>query len=111
MIYPDEFSEKESHKDEIYARTAQGIAFYLPSRRRFIPYVWLVYSELNKNETELQLHYTHSMVIVTGTHLRGLQDAVEHFQLRAVRELPPSSLIGEREPTVTRIEITENVTD
>jgi hypothetical protein len=107
----DEFSETETHKHEIYAQTGHGIAFLLPSRRRFIPYVWLLFSELNKDNTELRLHYTHAVVVIVGTRLLKLQEAVENFKLRMVRELPPSSLIGEYDPTVTRIEINEKIDD
>ncbi len=111
MPDPDEFSETEIHKREIYAQTAHGIAFFLPSRRRFIPYVWLLFSELNKDNTELQLHYTHVVVVIVGTRLLKLQEAVEQLKLRMVRELPASSLTGEYDPTVTRIEITEKASE
>jgi hypothetical protein len=84
-----------------------GISFYLPSRRRFIPYSWLHYADLNQASTELYLHYTHAVVTITGRNLEELHEAVEHFQLRAVRELPSSSWQGQS-PMVSRIEIAES---
>jgi hypothetical protein len=84
-----------------------GIAFNLPSRRRFIPYCWLLYTELNQDETELHLHYTHSVVTLTGHRLGPLQEEVERFQLRTVREKVSSFETTER-TSVSRIEITEN---
>jgi hypothetical protein len=83
-----------------------GISFYLPSRRRFIPYSWLHYADLNQTATDLYLHYTHSVVTITGTNLEELHEAVELFQLRVVRELPSSSWQG-KSPGVSRIEIVE----
>ena len=84
-----------------------GISFYLPSRRRLIPYSWLHYADLNQTATDLYLHYTHSVVTITGTNLEELHEAVELFQLRVVRELPSSSWQG-KSPGVSRIEIAEN---
>ena len=84
-----------------------GISFYLPSRRRFIPYSWLHYAELNQAATELYLHYTHAVVTITGANLEELHEAVELFQLRVVRELPSSSWQG-KSPSVSRIEIAED---
>jgi hypothetical protein len=88
--------------------TSVGITFHLPSRRRFIPYSWLLYTELNRDETELHLHYTHSIVIVTGSGLHDLQEKAECFRLCSVRETSPSSLESTSRASVTRIEITEN---
>jgi len=111
MAVLDQISETEPYKQD-YSRMAQGITFHLPTRRRFIPYSWLRYSELNRNETELQLHYTHSVVTITGTHLHHLHDAVEHFQLKAVRELALPAMPGKfPDATVSRIEITEKTDD
>ena len=111
MALLDQISETEPYKQD-YSRMAQGITFHLPTRRRFIPYSWLRYSELNHNETELQLHYTHSVVTITGTHLHHLHDAVEHFQLKAVRELASPAMPGNfPDATVSRIEITEKTYD
>jgi hypothetical protein len=98
--------EEPCFKSDIGA-PSPGIAFQLPSRRRFIPNSWLLYTELNEDQTELRLHYTHSAVTITGSHLSDLQEAVEHFQLQMIRESPASSL-GEKKPHVTRIEVTEN---
>ena len=56
-----------------------GISFYLPSRRRFIPYSWLHYAELNQTAKELYLHYTHAVVTITGANLEELHEAVEIF--------------------------------
>jgi hypothetical protein len=83
-----------------------GISFYLPSRRRFIPYSWLLYADLNQAATELYLHYSHSVVTIAGTNLEELHEAAELFQLRVVRELPSSSWQG-KSPGVSRIEIAE----
>jgi hypothetical protein len=69
---------------------AQGITFHLPSRRRFIPYSWLLYAEMNEAETELYLQYNHCVVTITGTELRVLHKAMEHFHLHAVWECPSS---------------------
>ena len=111
MAFLDQISETDSYKED-HSRVAQGTTFHLPSRRRFIPYSWLRYSELNQNETELQLHYTHSVVTIIGTHLHHLHDAVEHFQLKAVRELALPAMPGNfPDATVSRIEITEKTDD
>ena len=83
-----------------------GISFHLPSRRRFIPYSWLLYADLNEAATELYMHYSHSVVTIAGTNLRELHEAAELFQLSVVRELPSSSWQG-KSPGVSRIEIAE----
>jgi len=89
---------------------AQGITFHLPSRRRFIPYSWLLYAEMNEAETELYLQYNHCVVTITGTELRVLHEAMEHFHLHTVREFPSSG--GSRKSaTINRIEIVEKVSD
>ncbi|MCE0499210.1 MAG: hypothetical protein LV481_14820 [Methylacidiphilales bacterium] len=105
----DQISETECYQGEVYARTAQGITFHLPSLRRFIPYSWLLCSEMNQNETELHLYYTHATVTITGTNLHFLHDAVEHFRLKAVREMPTTA--NAQDTTVTRIELTEKTDD
>ena len=87
-----------------------GIAFHLPSRRRFIPYSCLHYAELNQTATELYLHYAHVVVTITGTNLEEMHEALELFQLRVVRELASSSWLG-KPPGVSRIEIAEKVSD
>lgn len=87
-----------------------GISFGLPSRRRFIPYSWLLHAELNQAETELYFHYSHSVVTISGKNLRELHEAAEHFQLGVVRELPLSAL-DDKGPVVTRIEIAEKTSD
>ena len=86
--------------------TRLGITFHLPSRRRFIPYSWLLYIEVNEAGTELHLHYTHSVVSITGTHLEELHDAMKDFRLHAVREMSPSS--PGRASSIARIEIVES---
>jgi hypothetical protein len=83
-----------------------GISFCLPSRRRFIPYSWLLYAELNQTETELYFHYSHTVVTVVGKNLGELHEAAEIFQLGVVRELP-LSLFDDKGAIVTRIEIAE----
>ncbi len=57
---------------------AQGITFHLPSRRRFIPYSWLLYAEMNEAETELYLQYNHCVVMIAGTELRVLHEGMNH---------------------------------
>jgi hypothetical protein len=84
-----------------------GITFHLPTRRRFIPYSWLLYIEVNEAGTELYLHYTHSVVTITGTHLEELHEAMKDSRLHAVREMSPSS--SGRTSSIARIEIVENV--
>jgi hypothetical protein len=92
-------------------RMVHGIMFILPSRQRFIPYSWLVYSEVNEKETELQFHYTHTVVTVTGTNLRFIHEAVIRYELLALRELTPPASARENGSTVSRIEITEKVAE
>ena len=87
-------------------RMVHGIMFCLPSRQRFIPYSWLTYSEVNEKETEIQFHYTHTLVTVTGTNLRFIHEAVIRYELLALRELMPTAARANG-PTVSRIEITE----
>ena len=89
---------------------AQGITFHLPSRRRFIPYSWLLNAEMNEAETELYLQYNHCVVTITGTELRVLHEAMEHFHLHTVRECPTSGSSW-KSTTVSRIEIAEKVSD
>lgn len=85
-----------------------GITFHLPSRRRFIPHSWLLHADMNEKGTELQLHYTHWLVTIHGTNLSGLHDQVAKFQVSWVREL---TLHREYDPSVSRIEIAEKVSD
>ena len=89
---------------------AQGITFHLPSRRRFIPYSWLLFAEMNRAETELYLQHSHCVVTITGTELCALHEAMEHFHLHTVRECP-SSGSSWKSVTVSRIEIAEKVSD
>ena len=89
---------------------AQGITFHLPSRRRFIPYSWLLHAEMNQAETELYLQYSHCVVTITGTELRALYEAMEHFRLHTVRECPLSGSSW-KSAAVSRIEIAEKVSD
>jgi hypothetical protein len=70
-------------------RMVQGIMFWMPSRRRFIPYSWLICSETNESETEIHFHYTHALVTVTGTNLGYIHDMVVRYELYALRELTP----------------------
>jgi hypothetical protein len=109
MSLLDKITETESYKQD-YSRAAHGITFHLPSRRWFIPYSWLLHSELNQNATELQLHYTHTVVTITGTKLHELHNAVEDFRLTAVQELSQAVSQGKL-PTVSRIEIAEKLDD
>jgi hypothetical protein len=49
---------------------------------------------------------------ITGTHLHHLHDAIEHFQLKAVRELASPAMPGKfPDATVSLIEITEKTDD
>jgi hypothetical protein len=89
----------------------QGIMFCLPSRQRFIPYSWLIYSEVNDKGTDIRFHYTHALVTVTGTNLRYIHEAVIRYELFALRELMPVASAKADDPTVRRIEITENAMD
>jgi hypothetical protein len=98
-------TEKDLHPAEA-SSGAPGIIFHLPSRRRYIPYAWLLYADMNREGTEIQFHFTHSMVAVTGTDLEPLHDWVSESKLGAVRESPPS-LSSSRYPIVRRIEISE----
>src|ERR1700692_84579 len=86
-------------------RTVQGIMFILPSRQRFIPYSWLLYSEANEKGTEIHFYYTHAVVTVTGTDLGYIHEAVIRHELLALRELTPSASANADNPTVRRIEI------
>ncbi len=111
MSLLDKITATESYKQD-YSRSAHGITFHLPSRRWFIPYSWLLHSELNQNATELQLHYTHTVVTITGTKLHELLDAIEDFRLTAVRELSRAVTPGSfPEATVSQIEINEKADD
>jgi hypothetical protein len=92
-------------------RMVQGIMFWMPSRRRFIPYSWLICSEINESETEIHFHYTHALVTVTGTNLGYIHDMVVRYELYALREMPPLASANSTDPTVRRIEITEKTSD
>ena len=92
-------------------RMVQGIMFWMPSRRRFIPYSWLICSEINERETEIHFHYTHALVTVTGTNLGYIHDMVVRYELYALRELTPVASAKADEQTVRRIEITEKASD
>jgi hypothetical protein len=109
MSFQNHTTEKACYQSDP-TRVAQGITFHLPLRRRFIPYTWLLHAELNQSETEFHLHYTHSVVTMTGTSLGALHDALEQFHLHTVRELPPSHW-GERVMSLSRIEIVEKISD
>jgi hypothetical protein len=89
----------------------QGIMFLLPSRQRFIPYSWLLYSEVNEKQTEIHFHYTHAVVTVTGTKLGYVHEAVVRYELYALRELRPAILAKPDDTTVRRIEITEKTAE
>ena len=92
-------------------RMVQGIMFWMPSRRRFIPYSWLICSEINESETEIHFHYTHALVTVTGTNLGYIHEMVVRYELYALRELTPLTSSRPTDPTVRRIEITERASD
>jgi hypothetical protein len=86
-----------------------GISFHLPTRRRFIPNSWLLHADLNERATEIQVHYTHSLVTIDGTNLANLHEQVAKFGVSWVRELSASPKADN--PTVTRIEITEKTAE
>jgi len=88
-------------------RMVQGIMFILSSRERFIPYAWLLYSEVNDKKTEIRFHYTHAVVTVCGANLRYIHEAVVRYELYALRELPLSVPARAHDPAVSRIEITD----
>jgi hypothetical protein len=92
-------------------RMVQGIMFCLPSRQRFIPYSWLLYSEVNEKKTEIHFHYTYAVVTVTGTNLGYVHEGVLRHELYALREQSPLASAKANDPTVKRIEITEKVSD
>ena len=92
-------------------RMVQGIMFWMPSRRRFIPYSWLICSEINGSETEIHFHYTHAVVTVTGTNLGYIHEMVVRYELYALREVAPPTSVNPNDPTVRRIEINEKVSD
>ena len=92
-------------------RMVQGIMFWMPSRRRFIPYSWLICSEINESETEIHFHYTHALVTVIGTNLGYIHEMVVRYELYALRELTPLASASATDPTVRRIEITEKASD
>ena len=92
-------------------RMVQGIMFWMPSRRRFIPYSWLICSEINESETEIHFHYTHAFVTVTGTNLGYIHEMVVRYELYALREMVPLASAGATDPTVRRIEISEKISD
>jgi hypothetical protein len=84
---------------------SDGITFHLPSRRRFIPSSWLLHADLNEKGTELQIHYTHSLVTINGTNLQHLHEEMAKSMVSWVREMAVPQKNFDR--TVTRIEITE----
>jgi hypothetical protein len=78
--------KEEDYYAQESTRMVQGIMFMLPSRQRFIPYSWLLYSEVNERQTEIHFHYTHTVVTITGTNLRSIHDAVVRYELYVLRE-------------------------
>ena len=86
-----------------------GITYHLPSRRRFIPNCWLLHADMNEKGTELQLHYTHSLVTIQGENLGHLFDRVGRFGVSWVREMPATPTIPNI--AVMRIEISDKTDD
>jgi hypothetical protein len=99
-------TEKDLHVVEPAPSGAHGIIFQLPSHRRYIPYAWLLYADINREETEVCLQFTHSTVIVRGISLKTLHDWASTSILGEVRESSPTVLTSPY-PIVRRIEITE----
>jgi len=85
-----------------------GITFHLPSRRFFIPNVWLLHAELNQKATVIEVHYTHWLVTIEGMNLDSLHEQIAKFGLGWIREL---RMAKPDEPSVTRIEIVEKSDD
>ena len=81
-----------------------GITFHLPSRRFFIPNVWLLHAELNQKATVIEVHYTHWLVTIEGMNLDSLHEQIAKFGASSVQEM---RLAKPDEPTVARIEISE----
>jgi hypothetical protein len=101
MAYdPKDFNSAET------SANARGVVFHTGSRRRFIPYGCLLHVEIAGDATELQFHYTHCTVVVSGRNLQSLHDFASESVLAIVRESSLTVAIGPR-PIVQRIEITE----
>jgi len=83
-----------------------GITFHLPTYRRFIPYPWQLCSEMNEEETQITLYYTHCIVTVKGRCLRAIHERIEKIELLWVSEGIPS-VISDSDPAIFRIEISE----
>jgi len=101
MAYdPKDFNSAET------SANARGIVFHAGSRRRFLPYGCLLDVEIAGGATDLQFHYTHCTVVVTGRNLQSLHDFASEFVLAVVRESSLAVVVGPR-PIVQRIEIME----
>lgn len=98
------------NKPHYYAYSAYGnlpgVTFHLPTYRRFIPYPWLLYSELNEEETQITVYYTHCVVSVQGRCLKAIHERIEKLELLWVSEGIPS-IISDSDPAIFRIEISE----
>jgi hypothetical protein len=95
---------QDNHPYDFFYRS-DGITFHLPSRRRFIPQSWLLHADINEKGTELQIHYTQSLVTINGTNLHHLHEEMAKSMVSWVKEM--SAAHKDTDPTVTRIEITE----
>ncbi len=81
-----------------------GITFHLPSRSCFIPNAWLARSELNREGTAIEVHYTHCLVTIQGKNLGALHEHLARFGIGWIQEF---RMPKPDDPSVTRIEIAE----
>lgn len=106
MTAPHPFLDRPHYYDSNVHGNVPGITFHLPTHCRFIPYPWLLYSEMNEEETQITLDYTHCIVSVKGRCLKSIHERIEQFELLWVSEgLPPT--ISNSDPAIFRIEISE----
>ncbi len=91
-----------------YQDPSVGIRFHLPSRCHFVPNAWLLHAGLNRQATMIEVHYTHCVVTIEGVNLTKLHEQIAKFGVSWVREL---RMAKQNEPSVTRIEISEKVSD
>ncbi len=106
MTAPHPFLDRPHYYDSDVHGNVSGITFHLPTYRRFVPYPWLLYSEMNKEETQITLYYTHCIVSVKGRCLKSVHERIEKFELCWVSEGIPSN-ISDSDPAIFRIEISE----
>lgn len=106
MTAPNTLPDRPQYYDAGVQGQIPGIAFQLPTHRRFIPYSWLLYSEMNEEQTRIRIYYTHCLVTITGKSLEWMHGRLERFELSSVREGMPSVILNSN-PAIFRIEISE----